>query len=319
MRRLLQFLALMALPTLAAAETPEDVVRKYGLAGEILIGRGEKIVLHQAYGTVSPSGGRMHRIDERWRMASVTKQIAAALLLRETDLAYLDKPLAAGWPTPRQMLTHHKGLANPDDTPPDAAGVPSFYSSPKSDPSYCKSKKAQPGAAFKYNNCDYLLLRSATYSWRWSSGLTMARRGAVGVPGFVKGKAEPHFRLARWGAAGGLIGTARSLFNFDRALMTGRLLSSVKRAELWKPEGQGSYQALGQWVFPGNLKGCSRPKRSVQRDGEIFGVQVRNFIFPDDDLVVIIFTNRSADDFAIGEVWQQSGFAYDLLSAAACA
>jgi D-alanyl-D-alanine carboxypeptidase len=39
---------------------------------------------------------------------------------------------------------------------------------------------------------------------------------------------------------------------------------------------------------------------------------------PDDDLVVIVFTNRSSDDFTMGEVWQQSGFVYDLLSAAAC-
>lgn len=52
--------------------------------------------------------------------------------------------------------------------------------------------------------------------------------------------------------------------------------------------------------------------------GEIQGVQARNSILPEDDLVVIVFTNRSADDFAPGEVWQRSGFAYDLLSAAAC-
>jgi D-alanyl-D-alanine carboxypeptidase len=70
--------------------------------------------------------------------------------------------------------------------------------------------------------------------------------------------------------------------------------------------------------FSGKLKGCVAAKRIVQRDGEIFGVQARNFILPDDDLVIIVFTNRSADDFAIGEVWQQTGFAYDLLSAATC-
>ena len=45
-------------------------------------------------------------------------------------------------------------------------------------------------------------------------------------------------------------------------------------------------------------------------------MQARNFILPDDDLVVIVFTNRSSDDFEIGEVWQGKGFAYDLLSAA---
>ena len=141
----------------------------------------------------------------------------------------------------------------------------------------------------------------------------MARSGEVGVPGFVGGKPEPAFQLASWGAAGGLIGTARAVFDFDRSLMTGKLLPPAALAELWKPEGNGSYQALGQWVFPGKLKGCAAAKRIVQRDGEIYGVQARNFILPDDDLVVIVFTNRSSDDFAIGEVWEGKGFAYDLL------
>ena len=144
----------------------------------------------------------------------------------------------------------------------------------------------------------------------------MARTDEIGVPGFVGSKPEPQFQLAAWGAAGGLMGTARAVFAFDRSLMTGRLLTPAARAELWKPEGNGSYQALGQWVFPGQLKGCAAPKRIVQRDGEIYGVQARNYILPDDDLIVIVFTNRSADDFAIGEVWQGKGFAYDLLSAA---
>ena len=146
----------------------------------------------------------------------------------------------------------------------------------------------------------------------------MARAGELGVAGFVAGKPEPYYELASFGAAGGLMGSARAVFNFDRALMTGKLLSPAARAELWKPEGGRSYQALGQWVFPGQLAGCAKPKRIVQRDGEIGGVQTRNYILPDDDLVVIMFTNRSSDDFAIGEIWQAKGFAYDLLSAVAC-
>ena len=136
--------------------------------------------------------------------------------------------------------------------------------------------------------------------------------------GYVGGKPEPSFNLATFDTAGGLIGTARDVFKFDRKLMIGKLLPAPALAELWKPEGQGSYQALGQWVFPGRLKGCAAPKRIVQRDGEIGGVQARNYIFPDDDLIVIVFTNRSAEDFALGEVWEGKGFAYDLLSVAAC-
>jgi CubicO group peptidase (beta-lactamase class C family) len=310
--------ALSSITAAAHAETPVDLAHRYGLAGEILISKGDRIVLHEAYGSIVPSGGAQHRVGERWRMASITKQVAAALLINEIDLATLDQPIAPKGPTRRQLLTHHSGLANPDETPTNGSGVPAFYTRFTPDLRYCASKAPQPGAPFQYNNCDYLSLPTTSRGWRWPAGLTMAKPGEVGVPGFVKGRPEPQFQLASWGAAGGLIGTVRSLFAFDRSLMTGKLVPRAKLAELWKPEGNGSYQALGQWVFPGKLKGCAETKRIVQRDGEIFGVQARNYIFPDDDLVVIVFTNRSADDFAFGEVWQQSGFAYDLLSSAAC-
>ena len=221
--------------------------------------------------------------------------------------------------TVRQMLTHHTGLPNPDSTPAGSDGVPSFYKAARPDVGYCLSGSANPASPFSYNNCDYIPFGAGVPAIVWPIGMTMARPAEVGVPGFVGGKPEPHYELASFGAAGGLMGTARSVFGFDRSLMTGKLLPPAALAELWKPEGGRSYQALGQWVFPGKLNGCANPKRIVQRDGEIGGVQTRNYILPDDDLVVVVFTNRSSDDFPIGEIWQGKGLAYDLLSAAACA
>ena len=316
-------------PGVTNKETPDDVALRYGLAGEMLVAKGGHILLDRGYGTVDPNGGAKHKAGERWRLASITKQIVAAMILRNTDLAALDAPiqrpaaLAASKLTLRQLLTHHSGLANPDDSAADADGVPVFYRTGSPDFAYCLSKPPTPGAPFAYNNCDYLLAPAAAPFTGSGSGfefdknsLSMAEPGERGVPGFVHGKPEPHFELTAWSYAGGAIGTARGLLQFDQGLMTGTMLPPAKLAELWKPEGNGSYQALGQWVFPGKLKGCAAPKRIVQRDGEIYGVQARNFILPDDGLVVIVFTNRSADDFPIGEVWQGKGFAYDLLSAA---
>lgn len=306
----------------------DAVAARYRLAGELLVGRGDRIVLDRAYGTIAPAGGSPHRAGERWRLASITKQVTAALLLRDhADALDLplprrsDGPLAGASPnvTLRQLLTHHSGLANPDATPARDGGVPAFYTSASSDLRYCLSRAAVPGSPFSYNNCDYLVAAAAMNGIRaWPAGMRMAQSGERGVPGFVGGKAEPAFELASFGAAGGLVGTARSVFSFDRTLMTGTLLPPASLAELWKPEGKGSYQALGQWVFPGKLRGCAAPKRIVQRDGEIYGVQARNFILPDDDIVVIVFTNRSSDDVAFGEVWEGKGFVYDLLSAVAC-
>ena len=302
----------------------DGVATRAGLAGEVLVAKGNMVLLDHAYGTVAPGGGAPHRVGARWRLASITKQVTAATLLRDHFEA-LDKPLpvAAGGQAVaaslRELLTHHSGLANPDATPAVDGGFPAFYAKPSPDLAYCLSKPAVPASAFSYNNCDYIAAAAAFGGVKtWPAGMTMARPGARSVAGYVSGKPEPAFQLASFGAAGGLIGTARAVFAFDRALMTGKMLSPAALAALWKPEGGRSYQALGQWVFPGQLKGCAGPKRIVQRDGEIGGVQTRNYILPDDDIVVIVFTNRGADDFAIGEVWQGKGFAYDLLSAAAC-
>ena len=319
-------LALVAAP--AAAETVDQVAARYKLAGEVLVAKGDKVLIDRGYGTVRPDGGPRHKPGARWRLASITKQVTAALIVKNSDLAVLDRPISApeerariGQLTLRQMLTHHTGLANPDDTPKLADGVPSFYAASEPDIGYCFSVPPRPGAAFAYNNCDYIL---ASFLLAFSGandpgslpGIRWAKAGERGVPGFVGGKPEPAFQLASWGAAGGLMGTAKAVFDFDRSLMTGKLLPPAALAELWKPEGKGSYQALGQWVFPGKLKGCAAAKRIVQRDGEIYGVQARNYILPDDGVVVIVFTNRGSDDFAIGEVWEGKGFAYDLLSAA---
>jgi D-alanyl-D-alanine carboxypeptidase len=320
-------------PSTSSARTVEEradeTATQYKLAGEVLIAKGDRILLDRGYGTIDPAGGAAHKAGERWRLASITKQVFAVMAVAadgdqlDTPLGVAAKQPALGATTLRQLLTHHSGLADPDATPADAAGVPGFYRAAAPDLGYCLSRPATPGAAFHYNNCDYLVAASIVIDdvrtdTVWPRGMAMARAGEVGVPGFVAGKAEPALTLANWGAAGGLIGSAPAVFAFDRALMTGKLLPPAGLKALWTPEGNGSYQALGQWVFPGRFKGCAAPKRIVQRDGEIYGIQARNFILPDDDLVVIVFTNRSSDDFKFGEVWEGKGFTYDLLSAVAC-
>lgn len=333
MRWFAAVLALAATPL--AAETPDQVAQRYHLAGEVLVAKGGRQLLHRAYGTVVPGGNVRHRTGGQWRYASITKQVVAVQFMQlvARGEAALDDPIGekTGRPalrgiTARMLLTHHSGLANPDSTAADPGGFPAFYRAPKADLAYCLTKPGTPGAPFAYNNCDYLVLGAMLES---SPGFAresknsvwpghFAKRAEFGITGYVGGKPEPAFELANFGAAGDLVGTASELWKFDRALTAGALLAPAALTAMWTPEGGGSYQALGQWVFPGMLKGCATAKRIVQRDGEIGGVQTRNFILPDDDLVVIVFTNRSSDDFPLGEVWQGKGFVYDLISAAAC-
>ncbi|KQT34655.1 hypothetical protein ASG29_00315 [Sphingomonas sp. Leaf412] len=286
----------------------------------------------------------------RWRWASVTKQVVATLVMQQVAAGRiaLDAPLTRylpGWRSPnagaitvRYLLRHQSGLPDPDDTAA-VDGVPGYYTAGyrgSRDPltGYCAGPvKGPAGARWAYNNCDYIvagaLLRAVTgRDWQalvaerivaphglTATGAYPAR--VATVPGTIDGKPEPQIAIEAFDAAGGLYGTAADLWRFDRALMTGALLPEATRAEMWDGQPALGSIALGQWSFTAPLKGCTAPVRVVERRGEIGGVGVRNFILPERDRVLIVFTDRGGQDF--GEVWQGKGLSHDLLSAAACA
>jgi D-alanyl-D-alanine carboxypeptidase len=325
-----------------AADPLTTVINKAGFEGEIV--------------ARLPNGlGFNHRMTlgapARWRWASVTKQVVATLVMQEVAKGSidLDKPLStylptfkspsAGKITVRHLLRHQSGLPNPDDTKAGKDGVPAYYA--KVDKAlqnpltgYCAGPvKGEAGGNWSYNNCDYIVagaLLEAVTKMAWQrlvseriakplglTSLTAFPATRATIKGKVGRKAEGRYKFETFGAAAALYGTAADLLTFDRALMTGKLLPDAQRAEMWDGQPNLGFIALGQWAFGAELKGCATPVRIIERRGAIGGVQVRNFILPDADVVVIAFTNR--DDFEFGEIWQGKGFSYDLLSAAACA
>jgi CubicO group peptidase (beta-lactamase class C family) len=342
--RKLLFLFVVATPAYATPTIAriEPIARAANFSGEVIASKGDE--------AISVPGGKI-RVGQRWRWASVTKQIVATLMMQEVAAGRidLDKPVStylpafksanAGTITVRQLLRHQSGLPNPDDTAAGKNGVPAYYA--KVDPAlqnpltgFCAGPvKGRPGENWSYNNCDYIvagaLLEAVTgkpLKRLVGERITvpLGLKSLAGFPtskptvaGLVKGKAEGRFKFETFGAAAGLYGTAVDLWKFDRALMTGKLLPEARRAEMWDGQPELGFIALGVWSFGAELKGCPMPVRIVERRGAIGGVQVRNFILPDSDVVVIAFTNR--DDFDFGEIWQGKGFAFDMLSAAACA
>ena len=310
--------------------------------GEIVTGRGAI--------PISVTRGKVGKA-QLWRWASVTKQVVATLVMQEVADGHidLDKPVSTYLPTfkspnaakmtVRQLLRHQTGLPNPDDTAAGKNGVPAYYA--KVDlalqnplTGYCAGPvKGEAGGNWSYNNCDYIVagaLLEAVTKTPWQQlvkdriatpfglkSLAAFPTSKATVNGQVGGKPEPRYKFETFGAAASLYGTANDLLKFDRALMSGKLLPDAQRAEMWDGQPDLGFIALGQWAFGATLKGCPTTVRIIERRGAIGGVQVRNFILPDADVVVIAFTNH--DDFEFGEIWQGKGFAHDLLSAAACA
>jgi D-alanyl-D-alanine carboxypeptidase len=342
--------ALAILSLTAPIDGVVDAAARQGLAGEVLVADSS----HTLYARAVSAPGRPHHGGERWRWASVTKQLTATLVMQQVAAGTLslDDTLAARLPafggatarriTLRMLLQHTSGLPNPDDTPAAANAMPGFYLrivKTGSDDAlgFCAGKpKAEPGTGFAYNNCDTIVLGAVLEGTTGLSyarllqrdiavplhlaTLTMAQTGS-GIAQTVRGvgedgRSEPPVELATFGPAGAATGSAMDLVRFDQALLTNRLLPPDATAVMWTGDTRLGYVALGAWSFPAPLKGCSGAVPLVERRGEIGGVEVRNLLAPKLGRALVVFADRAGLDF--GEIWQGKGLSYDLASAAFC-
>ncbi len=338
-------------------ETAAAAAHANGLSGVTLASRAGGIVTEIALGQSNRRTQRAHQTSDIWPWASVTKQIAAVLIMQEVERGRLslDEPLTHALPafrgpsaaqiTIRRLLQHTSGLPNPETSERDQAyGVPSFYlrrNAPNAQRAdalgFCATEPAAaPGARFDYNNCDYIVLGAILERVTGQSfaalveariarplGLTSVfvaprrRDHHRDVVGYDGEEEAPPINERTFGAGGALFGAARDLLRFDQALMDGRLLSPASRETLWSGDPALGYAALGAWSFTAPLAGCEGDVALIERRGAIGGVQVRNLIAPNTGRALVIFTNNG--DFEFGEIWRQEGPAYALASAAFCA
>ena len=338
----------------AALDRVVEAARASGFSGLVLVGDTSTVLYERAVGTSDRETGRALSPADPWRWASVSKQVTSVLVMQQVEAGRLslDATVASILPafrgptarqiTVRQLLQHTSGLPNPTDTP-GADGIPGFYRTPvrgsvdgAAAAGYCSgTPKAEPGARFEYNNCDYLLLGAilervtgmpyaALLERRIARplGLRTLRVRRTGdrperVAGYLgTGTRDTALDLGTYSASGGLHGTPRELLAFDQALLRGTLLSPASREQLWTGDPKLGFAALAVWSFPAKLAGCAQPVQLVERRGHIGGIQVRNFLVPSRGIALIAFANSPGTEF--GEVWQGKGLTHDLLSATLC-
>lgn len=247
------------------------VAREHGAGrfdGVVLVGRGDAAVYRHAIGFSDREKRQLHRVDEPWRLASVSKQFAALLVMRQVESGALTldtrldtlipdfkSPLAAQI-TVQHLLQHTSGLPNPDATVPDDAvpgAMPSYYKAVLPDETgpvdaalaYCSGPPAgEPGARFSYNNIHTLMVQ-AMLERLTGQPYTALLKSAIAVPLQLKATGMADGLRERATPAGYIDERREPSFNLLTFGASGALIGSAD--DLWQVDrALMQYRLLGE-------------------------------------------------------------------------
>lgn len=334
-------------PAAAAAQTPAvapaidafvaDYARAHDFSGTVLIARDGRTEYLGSFGLADLAFRVPNTARTRYKIASITKSFTAVLILQLRDQGRLDLERRIGDYLPdyrgegahrvtlRQLLNHSSGLANLD-TVKDAQtairdGLPVYQLPHSSDAllsQYCGGKlAAEPGTAFDYNNCDYIVLgkivervTGQTYERalreRILQPLGLADTGLLRQDRVVERLAETYFAREErgpmtpdlpaypenWYAAGAMYSSAQDLAKFADALYDGRLLSADSLRRMLDP-GLDDY-GYGLWSY--RMKIGGRELWVAKRPGQIMGARSQLLRVIEPRISVVILGNAGSAD-----------------------
>ena len=227
--------------------------------GVVIVSQGDRLLLREAYGLSDAETGRANAPDDRFRLASVSKQFTAAAILRLQDEGRLSvddpvcrwiTPCPQGWEPIRltHLLSHSSGLPDLMDRPGwgDRRVTPATLAELTSETMQFRPR-FEPGTRADYNNAAFNLLADIverasgqTYETFLEEAffeplgmddtgsdadaqghdIVMGHNSAPGGP--VHG---PVANVSIIAGAGALYSTADDMLTWQRALHGGRLLS----------------------------------------------------------------------------------------------
>lgn len=300
----------------------------------VLVARGDQLLYQGARGMASVELGVPLQPDHLLRIGSVTKQIAAAALLKQIDdgKAKLDDPLAKFLPdypnganiTLLQLLNHTSGVKS-------YTGIPGYMAGPiRRDLNTAELIKAfkdqpvdfAPGEKWAYNNSGYVLLGAVVEAisgkpWHESiDALLLKPAGITGVyypagDRLFKGMAQGYtlngqgqvapagfLSMTQPHAAGALIANTEGLWRWNRALHGGKLVGQASYARMTTPEGPAKPHHYGFGIGTGTLRG----QAMLSHGGGIHGFASMLSYLPASQTTVVILRNSDGPGFAMDTV-----------------
>jgi len=336
---------LLTSPVVAATSSDIDVMiaryaAEHQFNGTILVEEQGRRLHAASYGVADRAFGIPAASDHRYRLASVTKLFTSVLVLQLVDQSKIDlaAPIATYLPdypgggadrvTVRQLLNHSSGLAPFDRVESYqqgfSQGMPQ-YQQPMSLAqllTFCCSGPlvATPGAAFAYNNADYIVLAAmiekvtgrsyeAVLRERILAPLALADSGIAYSQPIIARLVPTYFyrddskTLVRdmpvyaenWHAAGAMYSSADDLARFADALFGGKLLSPRGLDALLMP-GHDDY-GLGLWSY--SIRRGGLAYHVAKRPGSIMGANAVLYRLRERDLTIILLANTNLTDLDV--------------------
>jgi D-alanyl-D-alanine carboxypeptidase len=295
----------------------------------VLVARGEQLLYKGARGLASIELGVPMQADHLLRIGSVTKQFAAATLLRQIDdgKARLDDPITRFLPdypnganiTLLQLLNHTSGVKS-------YTGIPGYMANPiRRDLTTAELIKEfkdlpvdfAPGEKWAYNNSGYVLLGAVVEAisgknWhqtlddvllrpsqittvRFEAGDQLFKGMARGYTLNGQGQVAPAglLSMTQPHAAGALIGNAEGLWRWNQALHGGKLISKTSYERMTTPEGPAKPRNYGFGIGTGTL----RDQPQLSHGGGIHGFASLLNYLPKSQTTIVILRNSDGPGF----------------------
>ncbi len=349
MMRLLAILAfsLLVAQPLSARTDPAFDARADAMLSEVfpsaapgaavVVSRHGEVLFQQAYGLADVELGVPLEADHVFRLASVTKQFAAAALLKlvEEGKVALDDPLSDYLPefpngeaTIGQLLNHTSGIKS-------YTGIEGYMNSERIRADLSTEELVAvfadepvdfaPGEQWSYNNSGYVLVGAvieAVTDQAWNDYLretllvpngidsTDAYADAALVPGRVEGyvgpidavQRAPHLSMTQPHAAGALMATAADVDRWQVALHNGEILGDAVYQRMITPEGAATESNYGFGIVAQDWFG----QTALTHGGGIFGFTTHALYLPEEALSIVVLSNRA------GPGWSQQDIALRL-------
>ncbi|MEM6431762.1 MAG: serine hydrolase domain-containing protein [Deinococcota bacterium] len=324
-----------ALDTIVQTET-----RAGRFMGTVLVAKDGQVVLERGYGHANLARRIPNTANTRYRLGSINKPFTATLMLTLEDdgLIDIDAPIARYLPdypegnriTVHHLLTHTSGIVNYTELPDfdafkaDATNLPELIDRFANLP-----LRFAPGSRFNYSNSNYALLAyiaervtGNSYTKVMNDYLLRPLR----LPLQVEASRTHISRLAdgysydadqRFVSAddidvsvamgsGNIVGTARDLYAWDRALARGNITRAAQ-TKLFTPYTTVDFLPGVRYGYGWMLRN-SPYGREQAHTGSIDGFRSYFARYPNQDTVIIVLANVETDVISLGQRLAEATF-----------